>query len=321
MNTPVKFSSPSCRTVPLQAIKFTKDWSLHPWEGSVLPEELRHSFQQIGILHKPILLAAEDNCYSILSGFKRLLFSLESAKSECAECLVLPEDTAPVALLNTILADQCLASRPLSLTEKARFVEICSRYLSNHEIIAMYLDRLKLRKNSSTLKELRAILQLNPLIIAEIHAGRLQEKIVTELLCLTENADQSALVQLFRDLGMGDGKQRSFYALFRDLSLRKNHSISAYLQTPEILQILNHPVLNIPQKVQHLNDYLQQQLCPMYSQAEMNFRQQVRDLRLPPRCNVSHSPSFEKDEITLSITFENFADCAERISNIIKSLA
>ena len=320
MNTPAKFCSPSCCTVHLDAIIFSNDWSLHPWEGSILPEKLLQSFYQTGILHKPILLAEEGNCYTILCGFKRLQFLLENAQRKDVECLVLSNDTAPVTLLNTILTDQNLF-RPLSLAEKARFVEICRRFLHDRDIISLYLDELKLPKNATTLVELREILQLNPIILSEIHAGRLHEKIITELLLLKEDVEQLALIQIFRELAMGAGKQKNFFTLIRDLSSRKNQSISEYLQTPEILQILNHQVLNIPQKIQHLNNYLQQKLCPTCSQAEMNFQQQVRELRLPPECNIAHSPSFEKDEITLSITFKNFADCAEKISKIITSLA
>ena len=304
-----------CHSIPLSAITYTREWSLHPWDSPTISDELLRSFYQIGILHKPILLAKEGDRFDILCGFKRLQFALSNAKVESVECLVLAKDTELKILLDTLLADQSL-SHPLSLAEKARFVEICTHFLSHQDIVSIYLDTLQLPKNSSTITELKNILQQDQIIITEIHAGRLQGKMVAELLRLSGSSDRIALVQLFRDLGMGDGKQKRFFTLIRDLAFRQNSAIAEYLKTPAISEIIEHPVMNVPQKIQHLNNYLQHQLYPMSSKAEEDFTRQVRELHLPSRCTISHSPAFEKDDITLSISFKNFADCAKIAPNI-----
>ncbi|MBU1566800.1 MAG: hypothetical protein KJ630_14405 [Proteobacteria bacterium] len=308
-----------CRSIPLCTISYSRDWSLHPWESPFISDDLLQSFSQIGILHKPILLAKENGCFDILCGFKRLQFALSNAQVENVDCLIYSKDTKPKTLLDTILTDQSL-SHPLSLAEKARFVDICTHFLSHEDIVSIYLERLQLKKNSSTIIELKNILQQDHIIISEIHAGRLQEKMVAELLRLAENPDRIALVQLFRALGMGDSKQKRFFTLIRDLAFRQDSTISAYLKTPAIDEILEHPVINVPQKIQHLNKYLQHQFCPMSSKADKDFARRVQELQLPSQCAISHSPSFEKDDITLSITFENFTDCARivpKISNLL----
>ncbi len=302
-------------TLSLKAIIFTKEWSLHPWDSQTISDALLQSFYRTGIIHKPILLAKEDGRFDILCGFKRLQFALANAQVENIECLVFAKDTKVTVLLDTLLTDQNLY-HPLSLAEKAKFIEICTCYLNQQDIILMYLERLQLRKQASTIKELNNILQQDPIMITEIHAGRLQEKMVAELLRLPESSDRLALVLLFRDLAMGDGKQKRFFTLIRDLAFRQNSSISAFLKNPTISEILKHPVLNVPQKLQHLNTYLQHQFCPLSREAEENFARQVQALRLPAQCTVSHSPSFEKDDVTLSITFGNFADCARMAPKI-----
>ncbi len=305
----------SCHSVPLRAIVYTRDWSLHPWDSPTVSDELLRSFCRIGILHKPILLAKEWGKFDILCGFKRLQFALSNAQEENVECLVLAKDTELTTILDTLLADQSLFS-PLSLVEKARFVEICTHFLSHQDIVSEYLETLQLRKNISTITELKNILQQDQTIITEIHAGRLQGKMVAELLRLPENSDRIALVQLFRNLGMGYGKQKRFFTFIRDLAFRQNHTISTYLKTPPISEILEHPAMNVPQKIEHLNNYLERQVCPMSSKAEVEFTKQVRGLHLPSRCTISHSPAFENDGITLSITFENFADCAKIVPKL-----
>ncbi len=308
-------------TILLSKISFTSKWNLHPWDSQTISNTLLQSFNRTGIIHPPILLAREDGSFEILCGFKRLQFALANSQMESVECLVFSESTEVTVLLDTLLADQSFF-HPLSLAEKAKFIEICTRFLNPQDIVSLYLERLQLRKKTATINELANILQQHPIIIAEIHAGRLQEKMVVELLRLPESSDRIALVQLFSDLAMGDNKQRRFFSLIRDLAFRQNIPISDYLKIQEISGILKHPVLNITQKVQHLSNYLQHQLCPMYRKAEESFTQRVRALRLSPQCTISHSPSFEKDDIIFSITFSNFANCAliaPKINNLLQS--
>jgi ParB family chromosome partitioning protein len=309
----------SCQPIALAAINFTTEWSLHPWVSTAIPEELRQSFCRIGILHKPILLTKAGGRFDIICGFRRLQFLLSNTRVKQIDCLVLAQTTEPAAILDILLTDQSI-SHPLSLVEKAQFIEICSRFFRHQDIVPSYLQRLQLSKRSATINELLDILKQDPLMIAEIHADRLQEKMVSELLRLPEESDRIAMIQLFKELAMGDGKQKRFFTLIRDLSFRLGSSIAAYLNTRAIQEILKHRQLNIPQKVLHLGNLLQHQLNPFSLQAEEEFAKRVGSLHLPACCTISHSPSFEKDEITLSITFKNFSDCQVRMPELKKSL-
>jgi hypothetical protein len=308
-------------SILLSKIAFTSEWNLHPWDSQTISDTLLQSFHRTGIIHPPILLAKDDGFFDILCGRKRLQFALENSQVDSVVCLVFANNTEVAVLLDTLLTDQSFY-HPLSLAEKAKFIEICTRFLKPQDIVSLYLERLQLRKKTSTINELINILQQHPTIIAEIHAGRLQEKMVMELLRLPESSDRIALVQLFRDLVMGDGKQKRFFSLIRDLAFRQNISISQYLKLEEISGILEHPVLNGTQKVHHLSNYLQHQLSPVSREAEEGFTRQVRALHLSPQCTISHSPSFEKDDIIFSITFGNFADCAliaPKINKLLES--
>jgi hypothetical protein len=132
---------------------------------------------------------------------------------------------------------------------------------------------------------------------------------VSEILLLPDENDKLALVQLFKNYAMGDGKQKRFFSLIRDIALREGLTISSYLQQEKIRTILDHEEMNVPQKIHHLGDLLQQELTPSYSLAEKDFVKQVKELHLPINHSISHAPSFERDEITLSITFKNIAAC------------
>lgn len=294
--------------IPLSAITFTAQWNLHPWDATNISDDLLQSFLLTGVIHQPILIARKDNIFDILCGLKRLRFARKIAQLDDLQCLVFPHDTDITVLLETLLTDQCL-TQPLTLAEKAKFVDIASGFLSDEIIINEYLGKLQIRKTASAVLELKSILNFSTDIISEIHAGRLKEKVVVELLNLREETDRNVLVGLFKSLAMGDNKQKMFLTLIRDYAYGQNSSLSACLQSPAVVEILEHPVLNTPQKIQHLYNYLRNQVSPMSSKAYDDFRREVQSLNLPQEFTVSSSPSFEKDDVTLSITFKNTAAC------------
>jgi len=300
------------RNIPIDWIDFSSNWNLHPWELYSLSGNLASSLSHAGILHPPILMAKDDSRFEIVCGFKRLLFASSIFTPQKASCLILPQDTDPTIILDIVLTDQSLAC-PLSIVEKARFLEICSRYLQPREIVDTFCDRLLVDKRSSTLSTLGEILKQSPLLISESHCGVLQGKIVVELLRIPSDADRVALVRLFKKLGMGEGKQRKFLPLIRDLAFRDEISIAAFLENSSIKTILEHPGMNNPQKIQHLASFFQQQLNPRSTNAEIEFSREVNSLKIPENCTVDHCPSFEKDEVTLSITFKNLSACKEWI--------
>lgn len=298
----------SCLSIPLDCINFSTEWNLHPWDFRVVPTELQEDLALNGVIHPPLVIADSKKTFTIVSGARRMEFIRRSIGPSQVDCMVLDKDAPDSFILNLILADQSYASK-LSLAEKARFVEIASRLLKIGNIVTTFQGKLQLKNGRSTIPNLLEILKQDDIIIREIHAGRIQDQMVSEILSLPEEADRRALVQLFRNLGMGNGKQKRFFNLIRDIAFREESSITAFLQKKDIAEILDHKEMNIPQKIHHLGNLLQNQINPASTLAESAFVKQVKSLHLPANQSISHSPSFEKDEITLSITFKNFADC------------
>ncbi len=298
----------SHQSIPLDSINFTPDWNLHPWDFRVIPTNLQNALNLNGVIHPPLVIADSENTFAIVSGARRIEFIRKFIGPSQINCLAIEKDAPHSFILNLILADQSCASQ-LSLAEKARFVQIASRTLTMEEIVTSFQVKLQVKNGRSAIPNLLKILQQDEKIIREIHAGRIQDRMVSEILSLPEETDRLSMVQLFKDLGMGDGKQKRFFNLIRDIAFRKGSTVSSYLQKKEITEILNHQEMNIPQKIQHLGSLLQLEINPRSSAAESDFVNQLKSMKLPKNHSISHSPSFEKDEITLSITFNNFADC------------
>lgn len=300
----------SHQSIPFGSINFSTDWNLHPWEFRAIPTELQENLSLNGIIHPPIVIADSAKTYAIVSGARRLEFAQKYTSFQRINCLVIDKYAPPAAVLNLILTDQSCAGS-LSLAEKARFVEISSRILAPKDIVTTFMARLQIKNGRSTISNLLKIMQQDERIIREIHAGRIQDRMVTEILSLPEEADRLAIIQLFTNLGMGDGKQKRFFNLIRDMAFREKLSVTSFLQKDTITEILKHKEMNVPQKIQHLGNLLQHQITPTYSLAEEAFVKEVKSIHLPANHTITHSPYFEKDQITLSITFKNFADCAQ----------
>lgn len=303
-----------CRAVATESIDFSSCWNLHPWELYTLSSDLSASLSRVGILHPPILLARGDDRFEIVAGFKRLLFASSMLEGPQVACLVLAQDTQPAVILEVALADQALA-RPLSIVEKTRFCQICSRYLQQGEIVDRFGDRVMPDKRPSALAATAAILNQHPSILSAAHSGAVQEKMMLELLRLPSETDRLAMVRLFTELSMGDGKQRKFLPLIRDLAFGKGMSIAAYLENQAIQEILEHQAMNNPQKIQHLGSYLQQQANPLLTAAETAFAHEVRSLKMPDNCTITPSVAFEKDEVTLAMTFKNLSACKKWLAS------
>ncbi len=300
----------SYRSIPVDSINYSTDWNLHPWEYRVLPPELADNLTLNGVIHPPLVIADSETTFTIVSGARRIEFIKKYINPSHIDCLVVAKDAPYSSVLNLILADQSSTS-PLSLAEKARFIEIAGQFLKTEDIATRFRTKLQLKNGRSAISDLLRILRQDTLIIKEIHAGRLQERMVAEILSLPEESDRLALVQLFKALGMGDGKQKKFFNLIRDIAWKNGSSIAAFLQRKDIRAILDRGETNIPQQIHHLGNLLQQENNPASTLAEGVFAKQVKTLQLPTNYTVSHSPSFEKDEITVSITFKNFTECQQ----------
>lgn len=307
MNIPIK-------KIPLQSIGLSTRWNLHPWAlDKNLPPTLLNSLASTGILHPPLIIKTEgcNTEFVNVCGYRRLLFAktVSPGVDKSIDCLVIPPEFAPDHFLNILIEDQHCSQSPLSLAEKARFLELASQFYTDSEIADLFLEKLDLKSKRSLLEDLKKLLSEEHIVIAGVHQGLIQQQMLTELLRVKTKKERLDLVELFQFLKLGAGKQRKFFQLIRDTAYKKNISITNLLKQDEILEILQHNQFNIPQKIHHLGNHLQQLSQPSFHKAARVFKQQVSALQLKHNESIDHSPCFEKDDIKLSIVFKNFDEC------------
>jgi ParB-like chromosome segregation protein Spo0J len=289
---------PSFRTslVNLQQINF-QDFtnSLTPEETREPGAELLESVARTGILHPPILRDQGLTTLQIVSGRKRLLAARQILHSTSTICLVLPAETAPMEALAINLEDTLLRG-DISLVEQAIFFQKILAHLDEKEAARRFLPILGLEPHSHHLHSLVKLLGLEEHLLSALHAGRLHEGVARDLLALNFT-DRLSLFEVMEILNLSVSNQKKITATCRELAARHRTSIMALLCRPEIREILDPRETNIPQKTARLMQWLTELRCPRLVEAEREFRVFAGTLKLPNGATLSHSPSFEQDQV------------------------
>ena len=64
--------------------------------------------------------------------------------------------------------------------------------------------------------------------------------------------------------------------------------------------------------------WLRKKQFPSHTLAEQEFKDFCRLLQLPSDATINHSPFFEKDELTLSITFKDKEDLLKNLPQLTR---
>jgi len=298
--------------IPINSITMGMKWNLHPWAHNTIPENLELSLLTTGVIHLPILLPVDEQRtkFEIVSGTRRIKFLQKnlSEQNPIVHCRILSPEISVDKILALVLEEQLYSGMEMSLAEKARFIQIANNYFSDKQIFEKFGKRLQLKISKELFKNLGTLLNGPEILLEEVHYGRLQEKLLTEILRLPE-IDQRNVVHLFQTLQLGGGKQRRLFSLLRDCAYGVPTSISEFLKDQSFREIMEQDQLNAPQKFQHLSTYLEQEIHPASLRAENEFTEMAKQLKLPENYSLEHTPAFEKDEVKLSIVFKDFRDC------------
>ncbi len=289
--------------LPLNHIDFQDEaYLLQPIPSHEPPQRLVASIKRVGILHPPLVDAAERGRYRIITGRNRLLAAHKLHFTSC-DCHVLPAGSSPLETF-ALLLEEKIASAPPTVVEQAIFFKKISPWIDLDQAARRFLPLLGLEAHPSQAKKLLRLNNLEEVIQQTLHQGGLDPKVALELEKLSF-ADRMALFEIIMALRLSVGNQRKLTLISREVAVRNQTTIAAFLGGDQSQEILNNTALNPPQKTAHFMNWLQKEQFPRLSQAEQEFKDFCKSLHLPPGASIQHSPSFEKDEISLTLTFKN----------------
>jgi len=311
---------PSFQVINIKTIEDTKEWSLHPFLAPETPPELLASIKRIGILQPPIVLQLSSDRYKLLCGHFRLLSQQITNPSDTQiTCLVLEKDIPIKQILYTILENQLITGN-ISSIEKAYFLKYCLNYMEFNEISESFLPIMGEKAQIHTIKKLSSLLTLEPELQVSIHDGKISGKTAQEFLSLP-SSDRLMLHDIFLDLELGGGKQNRLLTLSKDLAYREEKTIKELLSSSKYQEILLHHEMNKPQKIANLLTILQKNISPQSSSAEEAFLKIVHKMDLPSACSITHSLSFERDDVSVTLTFPSLSLVENHIQAIKKIVA
>lgn len=292
---------PSIEDISLNSIRVTPHYNIHPFLDDSAPPALKQSFQELGILHPPIIQQVSNGTFDLICGRKRLHALKHQFNQTNVPCLILPPDCDLYTFFLYILTDQQLHG-PLSPMEAAFFFKCCLKKLDEKEAINFFLPRLGFKPQATILHQLISLSTLDESIQNQIHHGFIGDKIAFELLDLPPE-DRSFLSELFELLQPGTGKQKRILMLSREIAQRSHQSITTLFEEQEFQYILGHTEMNAPQKVHSILELLQKKFYPQSSDAKQCFRDRTRKLNLPQGYELKHTLNFEKDAVYLTVSY------------------
>ncbi len=307
----------SCR-INLEQIDFSDDsFRLAPPENDVVPPALSASIARVGVLHPPIVKEKRDDCFCVISGRKRLL-ALAATGRNSSLCLVMG-DSASIAACLAVALEDALASNTLSPAGRAIFFGKILKETDKNAAAGKFLPVMGFPPRPGLVDKFVGLLQLEEPLLAALHHGELDENTATEMVGISFD-ERLVLFEIISLLNLSVGNQRKFIQNCRELAARNNVSIREFLSTGEVEEILNHPNANQPQKTGKFMAWLNERRFPRLSAAEQEFRQFTGGLRLPKNVNLEHSPSFEKNELIMRITFADREEVMEKWPDLALAL-
>jgi ParB family chromosome partitioning protein len=291
-------------SIVLRQIDFDdQSYNLRP-EGDIdLPKDFLDSINKCGVLSPPIVLDVDGGGYIILAGRKRLIAARDILKLNCFNCFVVAADASPAECLEVVLEEGLLSSS-WSPVMKAKYLHKVVEIMGSKEVISKVLPRLGITPQKFHLEKALALADLEEPFVMAIHQGHIAEKTAYELSRLPFR-DRLTLLDLINGLKLSVGNQRQIITICNDLAKRASTSIHAVLNEADIMEVLNQKKQNIPQQTAKLMKVLQNRRFPHLNDANQEFSSWQNSLNLPRKADISHTPAFETDQVTLHLNFVN----------------
>jgi len=300
----------ACRSslINLQNIDFKDTTNSLAPEASLTPSDrLVESISRAGILHPPILKEQGTSVLQIVAGRRRILAAQQAHRISSCICLILPAETSTAETLGLSLEDTLLRGEASAIEQAIFFQKILE--VMDEQAACSFLPTLGLEPHPVNMKKLLRLLDLEEHLLLALHQGFLHDGVARELLSCSFT-DRMSLFEVMDLLKLSVSNQKKLTVTCRELASRNNSSVMGILGQTVVREILEHPEANVPQKTAKLMQWLSEQRYPRLYAAEYEFRQFSASLKLPQEVSVSHAPSFEQDQIELTIAFRNRKELA-----------
>ena len=287
-------------------------FTLHKDLSVNLSADFLSSIKRYGLFHPPVVMKMGET-YQVICGRRRIQ-ALQTIGTDASVFCRVADVSDSAELLATILEDQRL-SGPLSAIMSARFLKITDSLIPQDSRDTL-IKQLHLGSYGH-LRRLLPLLTLEQSIRDSIHNDNISDKVGLILSSLSPE-DRLFLCELFLTLSLNKNKQKRLLDMCQILIAQSGGTLRDLFHEHFRDFLPENITSNRPQTAGILLRVLYEASHPLSNNAEKIFNERKHELGLPDGCNLSHSPAFEKDRVTLSIDFEDFEEMA-RIWQKIKN--
>jgi len=296
MNTqPLTLTPAQFQLVPLVNIDFPA-----PLLATLYTEpdlELCSQLQQYGLFEPLPVHKVSPDCFHLLAGFQYLPALLHLGVTQITCQVIAEPDTFSSYALQIQHGLSTVSTSPIL---QAALLRDASSTLAEPEVLKL-LGLLGVKPQRYKLEELLSLLRLEPAVIKALHTGILSAK-NGKYFSRIEAEDQRYLVSLLETFRPGGSKQHRLIDMLMELSLRHAKPMKEVIQ-PWLDARSSDEQPNLPQQLQGMLRYLQEQSNPHLVAAERQFRLSLQEVELPTNVHLHHELSFEDESVELRITY------------------
>jgi len=157
-------------------------------------------------------------------------------------------------------------------------------------------ETVGLPASPAAMDRIMPVAQMPPALRESVLSGRLALPVALQINRLP-TADTMALGNFFDTITTGLNVQRELLDLIVDISRRDGVSVAGLVQQDDVVSILTDEATAAPQKIQLLRQLLKMKRFPTLSQAEANYRQMLKSVKLDTRVQIQ-PPRFSKVKVT-----------------------
>jgi ParB family chromosome partitioning protein len=278
-------------------------------------QRLRASIDEVGLI-QPVLLRKKQDGYQIVSGFRRISILEDLGCPDSLARIIDEKELGDLQLFSSSLHEN-LTTRGFNAVEMAIALEklIQQFRVGPGVIVKKYLPLFNLESDEKILKTYLSLAQMEEGIKGYVLREEVSRTHIRRLATYSSE-DRLALFALFSPLKSGENRLREMFSLLDEISKRDRLPVREIVDRPEIQAILLHKELTASQRTERVKKILMDLRYPRMHAMEETFENKKRDLNLPPRVSLSHSPFFEGKGLRIEFQFETLDEYRSILSSL-----
>jgi ParB/RepB/Spo0J family partition protein len=278
-------------------------------------QRLRASIGEVGMI-QPVLLRRTHDRYQIVSGFRRISILRELGRPDILARIIEDEAFGDLQLFSTVLHEN-LTTRDFNAVERAIALEklIQQFQVDPGVVVKKYLPLFHLESDEKILKTYLSLARMEEKLKQYVLKEEVSRTNIRKLAAYSSE-DRLALFALFSPLKLGENRLREMLALLEEISKRDRLPVREIVDRPEIQAILSHKELTASQRTERMKKILMDLRYPRMHALEETFEKKKRDLNLPARVSLFHSPFFEGKALKIEFEFETLDDYRTVLSSL-----